>query len=164
MVADINVSLKRKMMLGRRNNRNRVHGTKTKRGLGGFLLLVGCVFSSVLQAQNAWAFDTVSPAIYRLAQPIEQSFSTANLANPPAQGARIKAINVQISPSASAWIESRLCTADLQNCLPVYGGRLYTKAFNQFAANTPLVVVHQVQAWNGVYPPVYIKVQLNIWW
>lgn len=131
---------------------------------GAAVVMFCALFSSALQAQNAWAFDTVSPPIYRLKQPILQPFHTTDLANPPAEGAMIKAINVQISPSASAWVESRLCTADLQNCLPVYGGRLYTKAFNQFAATTPLVVVHQVQAWNGAYPPIYIKAQLNIWW
>lgn len=133
-------------------------------GIGGALLLAGSVLSSASQAQNAWAFDSVSPPIYRAGALIEQPFSTAALANPPAAGAMIKAINVQISPSASAWVESRLCTADLLHCLPVHGGRLYTTAFNQFAASTPLVVVHQVQSWNGAYPPVFVKVQLNIWW
>lgn len=166
MVADnrIRVRVKRKMMPERRGNHNKMPSLKALFGLGRVLLLGCSVVSPALQAQNAWAFETVSPPIYRLDQPIQQPFITAELANPPADGARIKAINVQISPSASAWVESRLCTADLLNCLPVYGGRLYTKAFNQFAATTPLVMVHQVQAWNGAYPPIYIKVQLNIWW
>lgn len=122
------------------------------------------LISPQLQAQNAWGFESMSPPIYRTGELIEQPFSTLELANPPREGAKISAINVQISPTASAWTESRLCTANLQHCLKIQGGRLYTKAFNQFDATTPLVVVHQVQSWNGAYPPIYIKVQLSIWW
>lgn len=164
MVADISVSDRRKVMLNSGRYARRARRINIRRGLSGLVLLGTGVFSAVAQAQNAWAFESMSPAIYRLKQPIEQPFSTVKLTHPPAENAMIQAINVQISPTGSAWVESRLCTADLLNCLPIYGGRLYTKAFNRFAARTPLVVVHEVQSWNGAYPPIYIKVQLNIWW
>ena len=128
------------------------------------LLLCFVTSGSAAWAQNAWAFDMVSPAIYQLDRPVSQEFNTSTLTKPPAQEAYITAVNVQISPSASAWVDSQLCAQDTRHCVPIKGGRLYTKMFNDFPASTPFYVVHQVRSWNGAYPPVYVKTQLNLWW
>lgn len=127
-----------------------------------FFSLISAV--PVTQAKNAWAFESVSPAIYQLDQPVQQIFSTQSLALPPPEGAKITAVNVQILPSASARIESQVCAQDFEHCMPVQDGRLYTKAFNHFDASTPFYLVQRVRAWDGAYRPIYIKVQLNLWW
>ena len=144
--------------------------------LKGKMPLLGCIYHYVFsllllvtggataQAQNAWGFESTSPAIYRLDTPVQQPFSAANLSHPPSELAKITAINVQISPSASAWVDSQICAQDLKHCQPITGGRLYTTAFNEFAATTSFYIVHQVRSWNGAYPPIYIKAQLNLWW
>lgn len=129
-----------------------------------FSLLLLVTSSTAVQAQNSWAFEETSPAIYRLDTPVQQMFSAATLANPPSELAKITAVNVQISPSASAWVDSQICAQDFKHCLPITGGRLYTQVFNEFAATTPFYIVHYVRSWNGAYPPVFIKSQLNLWW
>lgn len=130
----------------------------------GLILIMLCLGLSSVQAQTEWAFEQVSPAIYRVDEPIQQRFSVAELPISSIGTSTIAALNVQVSPSAAARVESHLCVRDLDHCVPIRHGRLYTKAFNNYSALDPIYVVHRVRNWDGSYPPVFITVQLNVWW
>ena len=128
------------------------------------VLLVVLLMPMRVSAQNTWAFEQVSPAIHRLDQPVTQSFNASELPRPPAPGATLTRLYVQVRPSAGAQIDSELCTQNFSRCEPIRGGQLYTAAFQGLSAQAPLYVVHRVRHWNGTYSPIYIKVQLNMWW
>ncbi len=129
-----------------------------------FFYGVASLYSTGLAAQQAWAFEEVSPAIYRLDEPVTQRFSAIEAPQPAQPGQKLAAILVQVLPSTSAFIESYLCVNDTQNCVPIQGRRLYTQAFNQYSAQDPVLVVHRVRGWSGTLPPLFIKTQLNLWW
>lgn len=120
--------------------------------------------TSRVMAQQAWAFEQVSPAVYQLNQPVTQRYAAINALHPPAEHQRFTAVMVQVSPSVAAVIESFACINDTSSCLPIVGGRLYTQAFNQYSAVSPILIVHKIQGWAGAQPPVFIKSQVNIWW
>lgn len=125
------------------------------------LLWVGLASS---HAQNSWAFEQVSPPIYRLDQAVEQRFSLKGVAAPPSDHAKITAVHVQVSSSMAVRMQSYLCVDGMDQCLPIQAGRLYTKAFNEYLAQSQFYVVHRVRNWEGSYPPAFIKTQLSIWW
>lgn len=125
---------------------------------------VASLYSAGLVAQETWAFEQVSPAIYRLDEPVIQRFSATATPQSAQTEQKLTTIMVQVLPSTAAFIESYLCVNDSQNCVPIRGGRLYTQAFNQYSAQSPVLVVHRVRGWNGTLPPLFIKTQLNLWW
>ncbi len=115
-------------------------------------------------AQQSWAFEQVSSAIYQLDQPITQRFDTSRIPDAPTQDQKITQLMVQIMPSSAALIQSYVCVNDTYNCVPIQGGRLYTQVFNEYSAQLPILVVHRVRGWSGTYPPLFIKSQVNLWW
>lgn len=115
-------------------------------------------------AQQAWAFEQVSPAMYQLNLPVTQRYTAINALHPPADNQKLTAVMVQVLPSVAAAIESFACINDTSSCLPIVGGRLYTQAFNSYSAVSPILVIHKIQGWAGAQPPVFIKSQVNIWW
>lgn len=119
---------------------------------------------STSYAAGSWAFDVVSPAIYRAEQPIRQVFRLSDLSSPPQSTDTLQAVSVQIAPSTGAWVQSRLCTWDESHCVNIQNYRLYTQAFQGMPAQTPLVVIHEIKNWQGSFPPLFIKVQLAVWW
>lgn len=129
-----------------------------------FLCWVASLYSTSLAAQQVWAFEQVTPAIYRLDEPVTQRFRTTETAHPAQPEQKLTAILVQVLPSTAAFIESYVCVNDIQNCVPIQGGRLYTQAFNQYSAQNPVLVLHRVRGWSGTLPPLFIKTQLNLWW
>lgn len=132
-----------------------------------FLLVIYwlvCLYATRVSAQQVWAFEQVSTAIYQLNESVTQRFSTSEITQPPSTEHKLKTILVQIMPSTGAFLESYLCVRDTDNCVPIQGGRLYTQAFNQYNAQSQLLVVHRIRDWKGTLPPLFVKTQLNIWW
>lgn len=130
-------------------------------------LLLALIFGLLalpVQAQQTKSFEQTSQAIYRLDDPIRQTFSMANHPKVKGQLYQLSAVQVQIMPSAGAQISSELCISQSWHCVPIYGQRLYTQAFNQFPADSDFYVVHRVRNWSGATPPIFIKTQLNLWW
>ncbi|MEZ2742234.1 hypothetical protein ACBP93_06290 [Paenalcaligenes hominis] len=132
--------------------------------LGFSMGLVCSVYVTSAVAQQAWAFEQVSPAIYQLDQPVTQRYTSTDSLQPPTRHQHFTAVMVQVSPSVGADIESFACINDTSTCLPIVGGRLYTQAFNQYSAVSPILIVHKIKGWAGATPPVFIKSQLNLWW
>lgn len=120
--------------------------------------------SSSLWAQQSWAFEAVTPAIYSLDEPIVQRFNLADTGQVVLPNQSLNQIMVQILPSAAAFIESYLCVNDTSHCVSIQGGRIYTQAFSQYSANDTVLVVHRVRNWSGARAPIFIKTQVNLWW
>lgn len=127
-------------------------------------LILFSVHSPTTYGAQSWSFDQTSPPLHRQDQTIQQSFNTVELKFPPNQHQRIAAVQIQTYVPNNAWVESQLCTASFTQCASISNGYLYSQDFNHLSATTPLVVVHQLKRFNGTYPPVFIKTQLNIWW
>lgn len=128
------------------------------------ILYLISVYSNLTWAQGAWAFEKISPAIHRPGQTVEQSFRITEIPQLRSISGTISAISVQVIPTSSVQIDSYLCAESTALCVPVFNGRVYTKAFNDLSVATPLYVKHQVGQWQAGNSPTYIKVQLNIWW